>query len=55
MADVVVADQTAVVHSLTYMVAVSVVVLALMYWREGIDRRFAVACLLLYLPSFLAV
>jgi cation:H+ antiporter len=31
---------------------VSLAVLGLMYWRRGIDRRSAVACLLLYLPSF---
>lgn len=31
---------------------VSAVVLALMYWRRGLDRPAAVLCLLLYLPSF---
>jgi cation:H+ antiporter len=39
--------------SLTYMLAVSAVVLALLYWRRGLDRPTAVVCLLLYLPSFL--
>jgi cation:H+ antiporter len=41
-----------VVASAQYMLAVSLVVLALMYWRRGIDRRAAVVCLLLYVPSF---
>jgi cation:H+ antiporter len=50
--DVVVDDVAALGASLTYMVVVSIVVLALFYWREGIDRRAAVVCLLLYLPSF---
>jgi len=53
VADVEVASRAAVFDSLTYMLVVSVVVLALMYWREGIDRRAAVACLLLFVPSFL--
>jgi cation:H+ antiporter len=35
------------------MLVASVVVLALFYWREGIDRRAAVVCLLLYAPTFL--
>jgi cation:H+ antiporter len=30
-------------------------VLGVFYWREGIDRRAAVVCLLLYLPSLLLV
>ena len=50
--DVVVDDISALWPSLVYMVAVSIAVLALFYWREGIDRRAAVVCLLLYLPSF---
>lgn len=51
-ADVVVSDPQSVFVSTSYMLAVSLVVLGLMYWREGIDRRGAVVCLLLYLPSF---
>jgi hypothetical protein len=43
----------AVQTSLTDMLAVSLVVLAVFYWREGIDRPAAVACLLLYFPSVL--
>ncbi|MEF8840573.1 MAG: sodium:calcium antiporter [Haloarculaceae archaeon] len=50
--DVVVDDVAALGPSLAYMLGVSIVVLGLFYWREGIDRRAAVACLLLYLPTF---
>jgi cation:H+ antiporter len=39
--------------SATYMVLVSVAVLGLMYWREGISRPVAIGCVLLYLPSLL--
>jgi cation:H+ antiporter len=45
-------DAAALQLSLTYMLGVSIVVLGLFYWREGIDRRTAVVCLLLYFPSF---
>jgi cation:H+ antiporter len=48
-------DTAALQLSLTYMLAVSVAVLGLFYWREGIDRRTAVVCLLLYFPSFLVL
>jgi cation:H+ antiporter len=51
--DVVVEDVAALGPSLNYMLLVSLVVLGLFYWREGIDRRAAVVCLLLYLPTFL--
>jgi cation:H+ antiporter len=50
--DVVVENTAAIQPSLLYMLGVSIAVLALLYWREGIDRRAAVVCLLLYLPSF---
>jgi cation:H+ antiporter len=53
--DVVVADLAAIQPSLTYMLVVSLVVLGIFYWREGIDRPAAVVCLLLYLPTFLLV
>ncbi|MFC3476904.1 sodium:calcium antiporter [Halobacterium litoreum] len=53
VADVVVDDLAAVNGSLTYMLAVSLVVLAVFYWREGIDRPAAVLCLMLYAPAFL--
>ncbi|WP_255149208.1 sodium:calcium antiporter [Halorarius halobius] len=53
--DVVVADVAALEASIAYMFAASLVVLGLFYWREGIDRRAAVVCLLLYLPTFLLV
>ena len=50
--DVQVADLATIQPSLTYMLAVSVGVLALIYWRRGVDRRSAIVCLLLYLPTF---
>jgi cation:H+ antiporter len=50
--DVTLADSGAVLASAQYMLAVSLVVLGLCYWRRGIDRRAAVLCLLLYVPSF---
>jgi cation:H+ antiporter len=53
--DVVVDSPGVLAPSLGYMLAVSVAVLALMYWREGIDRRAAVLCLLLYLPTFVVL
>jgi len=52
VADVVVTDFASVMASTTYMLAVSLVVLGLLYWREGLDRPAGVVCLLLYLPSF---
>jgi cation:H+ antiporter len=51
--DVQLADPATAVASATYMLAVSLLVLGLMYWRRGIDRRAAVVCLLLYVPSLL--
>ncbi|MFC6862409.1 sodium:calcium antiporter [Halomicroarcula sp. GCM10025817] len=50
--DVVVADPGAIRPSLLYMLAVSILVLGLFYWRRGIDRPAAVVCLLLYAPTF---
>ena len=50
--DVRLADLAAVQPSLVYMLAVSIAVLGLVYWRRGVDRRGAVVCLLLYLPTF---
>lgn len=50
--DVVVDDISALQPSLTYMLVVSILVLTLFYWREGIDRKAAVICLLLYIPTF---
>jgi cation:H+ antiporter len=52
VADVRVTDLATVQLSAGYMLAVSLVVLGLFYWREGIDRPAAVVCLLLYLPFF---
>jgi cation:H+ antiporter len=53
--DVAVENVAAIRPSLLYMLTVSIAVLGLFYWREGIDRRAAVVCLLLYLPSFVVV
>jgi cation:H+ antiporter len=53
--DVVIDDVATIQFSLAYMLAVSILVLGVFYWREGIDRRAAVVCLLLYLPSLLLV
>jgi cation:H+ antiporter len=53
--DVTVENVAALRPSLAYMFVVSVLVLALFYWRKGIDRRAAVICLLLYLPTFVVV
>lgn len=50
--DVVVEDISVLQPSLRYMLFVSMLVLFLFYWREGIDRRAAIICLLLYIPTF---
>jgi cation:H+ antiporter len=50
--DIVVDDISALQPSLTYMLVVSILVLGLFYWQRGIDRKAAVVCLLLYLPTF---
>ncbi|ELZ91605.1 Na+/Ca2+-antiporter-like protein [Haloferax mucosum ATCC BAA-1512] len=55
VADVVVTDLTSVTFSGLYMLVVSLAVLALFYWREGIDRRAAILCLALYLPTFVVL
>jgi cation:H+ antiporter len=55
VADVVVTDLGSVRVAAAYMLVVSLVVLGLFYWRHGIDRRAALVCLALYLPSFLFV
>ena len=55
VADVTVTDLASVMLSATYMLAVSLLVLALFYWRRGIDRRTALVCIALYLPSFLVL
>jgi len=52
VADVAVTNSQTVFVSTGYMLAVSLAVLGLMYWQRGIDRRGAVVCVLLYLPSF---
>jgi len=51
--EVAVDQPAAIAPSLVYMLAVSVVVLAILYWRRGIDRRAAIVCLALYVPSLL--
>jgi cation:H+ antiporter len=51
----VVVDTASLQSSLVYMLVVSIIVLGLFYWREGIDRRAAVVCLLLYFPTFVVL
>lgn len=51
--DIAVQNATSLQPSLFYMLGVSILVLALFYLREGIDRPAAVVCMLLYLPTFL--
>jgi cation:H+ antiporter len=51
VADVTVSDPATVWVSVGYMLTVSLLILALMYWRRGISRVAAVGCLLLYVPS----
>ena len=51
VADVVVTDLAALSGTTTYMLAVSLAVIGLLYWRRGISRRMAVVCLALYVPS----
>jgi cation:H+ antiporter len=53
--DVVVESMATVRLSLFYMLVVSVAVLGILYWRQGIDRRAAVVCLVLYLPTFFII
>jgi cation:H+ antiporter len=53
VADVVVTDVPAMTQTATYMLGVSLAVIALLYWRRGISRRFALVCLALYVPSIL--
>ncbi|WP_380678341.1 sodium:calcium antiporter [Salinigranum sp. GCM10025319] len=55
VADVAVTDLGSVQVSAAYMLVASLLVLGLFYWRRGVDRRAAVLCLLLYLPTFLFV
>lgn len=52
VAEVSVADPGAVMASATYMLLVSLIVVGLFYWQEEVDRRTAILCILLYLPSF---
>jgi cation:H+ antiporter len=53
--DVTVENAAALRPSLVYMFVASAAVLTLFYWRRGIDRRAAVVCLVLYLPTFVVV
>lgn len=49
----VVVDPAALRPSIAYMFLVTLAVLAAFYWRRGIDRPVAVACLAAYVPSLL--
>ena len=53
--DVTIENAAALRPSLVYMFVASVAVLTLFYWRRGIDRRAAIVCLALYLPTFVVV
>ena len=53
--DVTVENAAALRPSLVYMFVASAAVLTLFYWRRGIDRRAAIVCLVLYLPTFVVV
>ncbi|MFB6124078.1 MAG: sodium:calcium antiporter [Haloferacaceae archaeon] len=55
VADVVVTDLGVVSVSMTYMLVASIFVLGMLYVRRGIDRRAAVVCLALYLPTFVVL
>jgi cation:H+ antiporter len=51
VADITVTDPAAVRVSIGYMVLVTGVVIGLLYWQRGLDRRGAIVCLALYVPS----
>ena len=55
VADVTVGNAAAASASMQYMLAVSLVVLGILYWREGAGRPEGAVCVLLYLPSFLVI
>ncbi|MFB6155538.1 MAG: sodium:calcium antiporter [Haloferacaceae archaeon] len=55
VADVVVTNQQVIAASMLYMLAVSLTVLFMFWLRERIDRKMAVVCLLLYLPTFVVL
>lgn len=52
-AEIAVSNVGSVLMSAGYMLAVSTVVIGMFYWRERIDTKAAIVCILLYLPSFL--
>ena len=53
--DVTVENVATLWPSITYMFVASAAVLTLFYWRRGIDRRMAIVCLALYLPTLVLV
>jgi len=53
--DVIIGNTATIRLSLSYMFVVSVAVLGILYWRRGIDRKAAVVCVLLYLPTFFII
>jgi cation:H+ antiporter len=55
VADVVVTDLSLVTTATTYMLVAAVLILVLLYWRRGLDRRGALVALALYVPSFFVV
>lgn len=52
-AEITVTNTASVLMSASYMLAASTIVIGMFYWREQIDRKAAILCILLYLPSFL--
>ena len=55
VADIHITNLTTTLTSTHYMLAASLAVIALMYIQKGINRKTAVVCILLYLPSLLFV
>lgn len=53
VADVVITDLGSVLTAGIYMTAVSGFIIAVWAWQEGIDRRMAILCLLLFIPSLI--
>jgi cation:H+ antiporter len=51
-ADIVVSNTATIATSMLYMLAVSIAVLFMFWLRKRIDRRMAVVCILLYVPTF---
>lgn len=53
VAEIAVSNMHTVMLSAGYMLAVSLFVVSLFYWREGLGKKEGILCMLLYLPSLL--